>query len=69
MTPIFQWWVVKCGSMDYIHQRAILCLIKLNAQKLLTILGSIANIIWRGGTYMIINKKENLLFDMNKIFI
>ena len=52
-TPIFEWYVVRCGSKNG-HQKGIMCFkeIGLHAPNVLTILGSIVNII-TGKTYMI----------------
>ena len=52
-TPIFEWYVVRCGSKNG-HQKGIMCFkeIGLHAPNVLTILGSIVNIIIRK-TYMI----------------
>ena len=59
-TPIFERYVVKCGSMKW-HQIDI-CFEEIeHAQKLPTILGSIINMI--GGTYVTLNEHKNLRFE------
>ena len=52
-TPIFEWYVVWYGSNNR-YQKGIMCLeaIRLRDQNMITILGSIVNII--GTTYMTI---------------
>ena len=49
-TPIFEWYVVRCGSKN--GQQIYICSkqIGLCAQNMLTVLGSIVNMI--AGTYM-----------------
>ena len=53
-TPIFEWYMVRFGSKDG-HQKDI-CLkeIGLRAQTIITVLGSVVNLL--GGTYMTIER-------------
>ena len=51
-TPIFEWYVVRCGSKNGYQIGMWLKEIGLGTQNLITILGSILNIIL--GSYMII---------------
>jgi hypothetical protein len=47
--PIFEWYVVKCGSMNRYQRRHVLKAIGLRAQNMTHILGSIVDIIGGGG--------------------
>ena len=49
-TPMFEWYVVWCGSKNWHPKEICLNEIGLRAQNMLTILGSRVNMI--GGTYM-----------------
>ena len=50
-TPIFEWYVVRCGSKNRYQNDLCLKEIGLHAQNMVTILGSTVNIIggWGGG--------------------
>ena len=49
-TPIFEWYVIRCGSKNGCHEDRCLRKIRLRAQKTITILESIVNINGGGGS-------------------
>ena len=65
-TAIFEWCVVGCGSKNGYQKNMCLKEIGLHAQNLLTILGSIINII---GGLPFNELEESLTLIMNEIFI
>ena len=59
-TPVFEWYVVRCGSMNGYQKDTCLKEIELCAQNMLSILGLIVNI--NGGTYQSFDEHDNLHF-------
>jgi hypothetical protein len=49
LTPIFEWYVVQCDPKTKYQNDICIKVTRLRAQNMLTILGSIVNIIWGGG--------------------
>jgi hypothetical protein len=47
-TPIFEWYVVGCGSKNRHQNDTYFKEIGLHARDLITILGAIVNVIWGG---------------------
>ena len=45
-TPIFEWYVLRCGSKNGAYKYTCLKEIGLRSQNMLSILGSIVNMIW-----------------------
>jgi hypothetical protein len=66
-TPIFQWYVVWFGSKNGYQEDMCLREIRLCAHNMITILGSMLNVI--GGTYDHLMSVRLFTSRMNKIFI
>ena len=67
-TPIFEWYVVRCGSKNIYQKDTCLKEIRLLAQNIITILGSIANIIG-GDLYDHLTNTRILTLVIDKILI
>ena len=59
--PMFEWYVIWCGCKDGYHKDMCLKRVRLHAQNMITILGSIVNII--GRHIWPFNEHKNLHFD------
>ena len=70
MTPIFEWYVVRCASNNGYQKEIRLTKIEICAQDLMIIFNSIINIIGEEGrTLWPLNEHAIFILIINKIFI
>ena len=68
--PIFEWYVVRCDPKTKYQNDMCIKETRLCAQNMITILGSIVNIIWGlGDLYDHLMSMRIFTLKMNKIFI